>query len=112
MAKPTADFVRSQTALIACLMSIALGGFSVADEGQSPALLPTTASSEFATDAASSSDMRLSAVEGKLDALLATKKQPEPVDAPTFKMGGQVQVDYLWIGQSAANRASVGEADD
>jgi phosphate-selective porin OprO/OprP len=31
---------------------------------------------------------------------------------PTFSMGGQLRIDYLWFGQDAASRAAVGDIQD
>jgi len=31
---------------------------------------------------------------------------------PTFQLGGQMQVDYLWVGQDAENRKTVGDVND
>jgi phosphate-selective porin OprO/OprP len=66
-----------------------------------------------------SADVRLDRLETQMQALQAAAAQnnadlapPNPDSRPTLRMGGQIQIDYLFIGQNAANRASVGEAED
>jgi phosphate-selective porin OprO/OprP len=59
-------------------------------------------------------DNRLETIERELQKLrdtVATRKAGAPA-RPTFQMAGLLHIDYLWIGQNAANRATVGDADD
>lgn len=59
-------------------------------------------------------DDRLQTIERELQKLrdtIATRKTDAPA-RPTFQMGGLLHIDSIFIGQSAANRASVGDADD
>lgn len=57
---------------------------------------------------------RLASVEKELkkqnDA--AIKKKAADAKKPSFQIGGQLQIDYLWVGQDAPNRASVGDVND
>src|SRR5262245_50946898 len=110
MAKPSGDFVRYLAALIAVLLGVALSASSIADEFPPSALVPTATNDLAVNDVATDAETRLSAVEKQLAEMIATKKQAE-AGTPTFRMGGMVQVDYLWIGQTSANRATVGDAD-
>jgi phosphate-selective porin OprO/OprP len=112
MAKPSVDFVRFGFALLAWLSGIALSALSIAADEQPISPAGNLATPEFTPDAAPSGELRLAALEEKLDALLSTTKQRDVSQSPSFRMGGQVQVDYLWIGQNSANRASVGPAQD
>jgi phosphate-selective porin OprO and OprP len=87
----------------------------MAGEEQAPILAPTSPpSAESLIDAEARADMRLDQLEGQLQKLLEAeeKQQAKAAGRPSFRMGGQIQVDYLYIGQSSANRASVGTAED
>lgn len=42
----------------------------------------------------------------------AEKADQAKSEKPSFQLGGQLQVDYLWVGQDAENRAQVGNAQD
>src|SRR5262249_14888190 len=79
------------------------------------AILPTYANDLMATDAAApTSDARLTSVESQLQKLLDAeeKRKADAAKKPTFQIGGLLHIDYLYIGQNSANRASVGDADD
>lgn len=68
---------------------------------------------EFASAPQSVED-RLAAIEKELkkQADTAAKKKASDAKKPTFQIGGQLQVDYLWVGQDVANRATVGDVND
>jgi len=57
---------------------------------------------------------RLSNVEIQLNQLLESQNKHEKAtdQPPTFELGGQIQVDYIYPGQDTANRATVGDAQD
>jgi phosphate-selective porin OprO and OprP len=87
----------------------------MASEDQAPISVPTAPpSAESLIDAEARADMRLDQLEGQLQKLLEAEEKQKTKSAgrPSFRMGGQIQVDYLFIGQNSANRASVGEADN
>jgi len=124
MAKQTPGFVRSRGALVACLIALALALGSAAQEpvaergstidGQSlPAPLGIS-DSPSVIEPLPSTEARLQALEGGLQKLLDADRAKLTTAAPrpSFQMGGMIQADYLYIGQNAANRASVGPADD
>lgn len=62
----------------------------------------------------SSLDARVAALEKELKKQLdaAAKKKAADAARPTFQIGGQLQADYLWFGQDAENRATVGNVPD
>ena len=96
MAKHRRSFVRCPNALIAWLFALAPCAVTVA---QQPPL---------------SAEQQFDNIERQLQELSSTKQQAlgEASQQPTFDIGGQVQIDYLLIGQDAANRATVGDAND
>jgi len=59
-------------------------------------------------------DDRVAALERELRQLkgAATKSQESDAQNPSFEIGGQLQVDYLWFGQDQANVATVGDVPD
>jgi phosphate-selective porin OprO and OprP len=61
-----------------------------------------------------STEGRLRAIENQLQKLLDVDegRVTVPAPRPSFQLGGQIQIDYLYIGQNTANRASVGPASD
>ncbi|MFO0904520.1 MAG: porin [Pirellulales bacterium] len=65
-------------------------------------------------DAQKSLEQRVQLLEKELQKQqeAAAKKKEADALKPSFQIGGQLQVDYLWIGQDAANRASVGDAQN
>src|SRR5262245_34834156 len=95
----------------------ALGG--LAAEGLMPAGPELAAAAfkpeaELAADGAATIDQRVAALEKELKRQLdaAAKKKEADAARPTFQMGGQLQTDFLWFGQDAANRATVGNVPD
>jgi len=66
MAKPSADFVRFQTALIAGLLGAALSVSSIADEVPTADLPPAAANDSTVSGTAIDAEIRLSAVEKQL----------------------------------------------
>lgn len=42
----------------------------------------------------------------------AARQRASNEQIPTFQLGGQLQIDYLWFGQDRANRATVGDVPD
>jgi len=76
--------------------------------------MPVTAETMAYSEAASGDDVRLDKVESQLKELLDSdeKRRAKAARKPSFQMGGQLDIDYLFIGQNSANRASVGEAED
>ena len=87
---------------------------------QSPAATPGRTAdglqpeSSVPAEMRSNSDVRLDRVESQLQQLLDAQEAQAAAKSlrPSFQMGGEVQIDYLFIGQNAANRASVGTAQD
>jgi phosphate-selective porin OprO/OprP len=71
------------------------------------ALIPPAPSVPSAAD-------RLAALEAQVQRLTAAeaKRQGAAAKRPTFQMGGQLQVDYLWFGQDEASIATVGDVPD
>jgi phosphate-selective porin OprO and OprP len=59
-------------------------------------------------------EQRLSNVENQLNQLLESQNKTETASdpKPTFDLGGQVQIDYIFPGQDAVNRATVGDAQN
>jgi phosphate-selective porin OprO/OprP len=124
MAKPTGDFVRSQTALIAWLAIVALApclaahgqviGEASTLESQPAPAQPNATDVPTVIEPQPSTEARLRTVENQLQRLLDVDegKVEVPVPRPSFQIGGMLNIDYLFIGQNAANRASVGDADD
>jgi phosphate-selective porin OprO/OprP len=136
MAKRLAEVARSPTALLAWLAAMALApaafGQTIGDglppivgppligppisgpPAVGPSILPAAAIETPLVEEQPSSDARLKSVESQLQKLLDAdaKRKADAARKPTFQMGGQMQVDYLYIGQNSANRASVGEAQD
>lgn len=57
---------------------------------------------------------RVAALEKQLQQQTAAADKKKAADAkkPSFQIGGQLQVDYLWVGQDDANRATVGDVPD
>lgn len=78
--------------------------------------LTTAAASELLTEMAAPQtlEQRLSAMEKefKKQTDAAAKKKEADAKKPSFQIGGQLQIDYLWVGQDAANRATVGDIND
>jgi phosphate-selective porin OprO and OprP len=112
---------RWPVALAAWLMPLAIAPLPVAHAqivGQPPPVLapsePPLAASLAGNEPAPGNDVRLDEVESQLKKLLDADKvrKANAARQPSFKMGGQIQIDYLFIGQDSANRASVGDADD
>lgn len=124
MAKPLTDFVRLLTALIAWLAIIALAPCPVAHgqlgsearavESQTAPTVPNAADAPSVIEPLPTTEDRLRTIENQLQKLLDVDegKVEVPTPRPSFQIGGQLNIDYLFIGQSAANRASVGDADD
>lgn len=110
MAKHLASRLRWPTALTALLAWGALAPTPTVD-AQSSA--PQNAS-ETATAAPPAANARLEAVEQQLRNLLDAEEQRNERDAsrPTLQIGGLLNIDYLWIDQDDANRASVGDAEN
>jgi phosphate-selective porin OprO and OprP len=50
--------------------------------------------------------------ELKKQADAAAKKRESDAQKPSFQIGGQLQIDYLWFGQDEANRGIVGDVPD
>ena len=50
--------------------------------------------------------------ELKKQADAAARKHESDAQKPSFQIGGQLQIDYLWFGQDQANRATVGDVPD
>ncbi|MFM2094907.1 MAG: hypothetical protein RIS70_2031, partial [Planctomycetota bacterium] len=76
-----------------------------------------TVSNEFAVDPPGvdpnlSVEQRLAALEAAYRKQLqaADKAEQAKSEKPSFQIGGQLQVDYIWVGQDAENRAAVGDA--
>src|SRR5262245_55339997 len=116
MAKPFRCFVRCLTALIGWMVAAAplpeaLG--QLADEGIRPivqsSIALAAADDTYTNQGTSGDDARLTIVEKELQKLIDAneKRKADAARKPTFQMGGQLQVDYLFIGQNSANRASV-----
>jgi phosphate-selective porin OprO/OprP len=90
-------------------------------EQPGPGFLPQAASAveepvftaEYAAPA-ESIEQRVASIEKELkkQADAAAKKKVADACKPTFQMGGQLQVDYLWSDQDAANLATVGDLPD
>lgn len=84
-----------------------------------PAQEPLT-QSYFTLDASTvppdvaTTDARLQNVESQLQKLLDANNKPktDAAERPTFRMGGLLHIDSVFIGQNTANRATVGDADD
>jgi phosphate-selective porin OprO/OprP len=55
---------------------------------------------------------RLAALEEEVAKLSAAQKPGTGATRPSFQMGGQLQVDYLYFGQDAASQATVGDVPD
>lgn len=57
---------------------------------------------------------RVAAIERELrkQSDAAVKKRESDAQKPTFQIGGQLQIDYLWFGQDEASRATVGDVPD
>jgi phosphate-selective porin OprO and OprP len=109
MAKHRRAMLRWPHALIACLAAIALSP-SPAALGQLPAIV-----NEPPPDAPlQTDDARLEVIESQLQQLLDAdeKRTSNAPQRPTFQLGGLLHLDYLFIGQDAANRATVGDAED
>src|SRR6187455_2137512 len=105
MVKCLPHFVRARAAIIACLAGAALVG-SPGAFGQiaAPEMVPAVSADGLAAD----SESRLTAVEEQLEKLLQAqaKREAKAAQRPSFQMGGQINIDYLWIGQNEANRLS------
>lgn len=71
-----------------------------------PEYLPTST-----TGRTSDLEARLAVVESEL-AKRQPAAKPPAAPKPTFQIGGQLQVDYLWIDQDAVNRATVGDVNN
>jgi phosphate-selective porin OprO and OprP len=110
MAKHVPGFVRLSSALLAWLVGFSLAPVAVI-YGQSTEDFP---GSPVAGAAAFERDARLESVERQLEALRSTEEArvAEAAQRPTLQIGGMVQTDYLFIGQNAANRDSIGDVQD
>src|SRR5262245_46495111 len=121
MAKQAPGFERYTTALVACLVALAPADASFGQLPQVPSppysgpsdLPPVPTDSAVANDPHTNSDSRLTTVESQLQQLLEAEARRNGNGGngnggsrPTFQMGGQLNIDYLFIGQNAANRAS------
>lgn len=64
--------------------------------------------------AALSEDADLKRLKAQLQKLVEAdeKRRADAARRPTFQPAGQVQVDYIWLSQDAANRLAVGDAQD
>ena len=120
MAKPSPACLRWSTALIA-----AAAGLTTALTGRGQDQLATlppgsSVASAYAQELpafgeqSANVDARLQSVESQLQSLLDAELERRASDAqkPSFRMNGLLHIDYLYIGQNSANRASVGDADD
>lgn len=91
-------------------------GQATVDEQARPVLSapPAAVDSGELLQPPAANDIRLEQIENQLKALLDAAQKPKAaaIPKPSFQMGGQLQVDYLYIGQNSANRASVGGAQD
>ena len=78
-------------------------------------VVPTVATEALLeSNAPESFEQRLAAMEKELRKQneAAAKKKEADAKKPTFQIGGQLEIDYLWVGQDAANRATVGDANN
>ena len=71
------------------------------------------ATSSGKTSESESSD-RLAKLEAEVKKLTAAdeKRKADAAKKPTFRIGGQLQTDYLYVGQDATSRAAVGDIND
>lgn len=81
---------------------------------QDPALSfdQTSANSDKSPESESSD--RLAKLEAELWKLTAAeeKRSADAAKRPTFRIGGQLQNDYIYVGQDATSRAAVGDIND
>jgi phosphate-selective porin OprO/OprP len=69
---------------------------------------------ELAAQSPAPLEQRVAALEKELQkqADAAARRAEADATKPSFQIGGQLQVDYLWFGQDAENRATVGNVPD
>jgi phosphate-selective porin OprO/OprP len=74
----------------------------------------TAASSSIPTSAVPSESNELAQLRAQLQKLIEAdeKRRADAARRPTFQPAGQVEVDYLWLTQDAANLLTVGDAQD
>jgi phosphate-selective porin OprO/OprP len=125
MAKHEFGFVIRTTALAACFAVLAQAVCPLtqgqepteprAPDAQPPATAPTEpAEAPAAPEIAPAFEARLKSIESQLQKLLDVDegKVTIPAPRPSVQVGGQVQMDAILIGQNAANRSTVGEAQN
>jgi phosphate-selective porin OprO/OprP len=125
MAEHSSSFMRWPTALAACvaIVALALPPGALGQVTDRPSTLesqpPTpsdTADVPSVIEPLPSAEARLRALESQMQKMLDEddegKKAAAPAPRPSFQMGGQMQIDSIFIGQNSANRASVGTASD
>ena len=96
-----------------CLLLLILGLAPGMGRAQEPLILPDMPPAASVTGEPTI-DQRIAAIEAVLaeQSSAAAKKTAADAAKPSFVLGGQLQIDYLWLGQDAANRATVGNVPD
>lgn len=101
---------------IACVLFSTLSA-AAQDELPAPQTEFVTSANEVLNELAATAptiEQRMAAMEKEFQKQkdAAAKKKAADAKKPSFQIGGQLQIDYLWVGQDAANRATVGDVND